>query len=84
MMVSDSGSPWMGIGVNRSVSVGIRLDGLISLMTPAASNRRCASWSANSASVSGGIALDGRRGKFAVQFVPQLLHLLRRERVDPA
>jgi hypothetical protein len=53
MMVSDKGSPCIGIGVNRSVSVEIRLDGLISLMTPAASNRRCASWSARSSSVSG-------------------------------
>jgi len=43
MMVSDSGSPWIGIGVNRSVPVETRLDGLISLITPAASNRRCAS-----------------------------------------
>jgi hypothetical protein len=42
MMVSNSGSPWMEIGVNRSVAVEILLDGLISLITPAASNRRCA------------------------------------------
>src|SRR5271157_863823 len=54
MMVSESGSPWIGIGEKGSRSGRSRGGGLISLMTPASSKRRWNSWSALSSGVRSG------------------------------